>query len=233
MKQIAFIADLHLNEKDFHKTQYFLHWLLTEANNLDSLYILGDLFDYYLGDNCMTSLNLQIAQALSSVGDNGVEIYIMHGNRDFLIGNDFCDEAGAVLISDPYLIDEFNYHIMLTHGDLFCTNDAQYLHYRAIIRNPWLLKLLNYVPKFIKQKLAVKLRNQSQTVQIDRPFVDLDLQALHSQSDNANLIIHGHTHKPAIHNEQITRIVLGDWTNTATILILDDNGYHMKTLQIK
>lgn len=220
-----FIADLHLNENRPDITGLFIHFLRTEARNSDALYILGDLFDYWIGDDDQTPFHLHVMQELKQLTQSGVPCYFICGNRDFLIGQDFATATGVKLLSEPYLADLYGTPTLLLHGDSLCTDDVGYQRFRRIIRNPLLLALARRLPLQWRRRLATKLRSHSKS---NRPLspeqlkkMDVTTSAVQAvfQQHQVQHIIHGHTHKPAVHEyPQGTRIVLGDWYEQGSIL---------------
>lgn len=215
-----FISDLHLEEARPDITGAFLSFLKDKALGIERLYILGDFFEAWIGDDERTPLQEQVANALREVRDSGTNIYLMHGNRDFLIGEDFCERAGATLLNDPTVIDLYGTPTLLMHGDSLCTADVEYQKFRTNMRNPQMVKMLLARPLEDRQQMARQLReismakNQSKAETI----MDVTPEEVIRELENHNVqqIIHGHTHRPAVHKLNANggparRIVLGDW----------------------
>jgi UDP-2,3-diacylglucosamine hydrolase len=214
------ISDLHLEESRPDITRAFLHFLDSRASQADALYILGDFFDAWIGDDGMSPFQHSIASALRHLSDQGLRIYLMHGNRDFLIGQVFCREAGCQLLNDPCVHAFGDERVLLMHGDSLCTDDLGYMRLRRILRNPLTLWLLRHLPLRKRHALARKLRNESreQTRMKAAEITDVSppevLRVMHQHG--VRTLIHGHTHRPAQHALQLDgqpaqRIVLGDW----------------------
>ncbi|WP_111976700.1 UDP-2,3-diacylglucosamine diphosphatase [Algibacillus agarilyticus] len=231
-----FISDLHLSENRPDITAMFVDFLTSLNPKTDTLYILGDFFDYWIGDDDPSTWLLPIKQALKKVSDDGIAIYFMVGNRDFAIGKRFCKACGMTLLSDPSIVKLYQQRILLMHGDILCTDDVSYQKFRRIIRNPIVLFVLRHLPLRTRHKIAQKLRQESQQKQsqVQMSILDVNTQAVAKCMDDwqVDLLIHGHTHRPRIHNHaratnRGTRIVLGDWYDQGSILELDEDGYSL------
>ncbi|MEW8382360.1 MAG: UDP-2,3-diacylglucosamine diphosphatase, partial [Candidatus Thiodiazotropha taylori] len=153
MTQQLFISDLHLSAEGADRLQLFLDFLRFRATKAQTLYILGDLFDAWLGDDDRQSIAVEVRQALQALNQSGTQLKIMHGNRDFLLGEDFCQASGAQLISDPYLIDLYGTPTLLMHGDLLCTDDQEYQAFRKQIRSAEFAN--HFLSLSIDQRIAV------------------------------------------------------------------------------
>lgn len=215
-----FISDLHLEESRPDITGAFLGFLKTHAMGVEQLYILGDFFEAWIGDDERTPLQEQVAAALREVRDSGTEIFLMHGNRDFLIGNDYCERAGATLLDDPTVIDLYGTPALLMHGDSLCTADVEYQKFRANMRNPQMQKMMLARPLEDRQQMARQLRQMSMAKNQGKAEDIMDVTpeevVRELEHHGVQLMIHGHTHRPAIHDleangEPARRIVLGDW----------------------
>lgn len=215
-----FISDLHLEESRPDITGAFLGFLKTHAMGVERLYILGDFFEAWIGDDERTPLQEQVAAALREVRDSGTEIFLMHGNRDFLIGNDYCERAGATLLDDPTVIDLYGTPALLMHGDSLCTADVEYQKFRANMRNPKMQKMMLARPLKDRQQMARQLRQMSMAKNQGKAEDIMDVTpeevVRELEHHGVQLMIHGHTHRPAIHDleangEPARRIVLGDW----------------------
>lgn len=215
-----FISDLHLEESRPDITGAFLGFLKTHAMGVERLYILGDFFEAWIGDDERTPLQEQVAAALREVRDSGTEIFLMHGNRDFLIGNDYCERAGATLLDDPTVIGLYGTPVLLMHGDSLCTADVEYQKFRANMRNPQMQKMMLARPLEDRQQMARQLRQMSMAKNQGKAedIMDVTPEEVVKELEHhgVQLMIHGHTHRPAIHDleangEPARRIVLGDW----------------------
>tara|TARA_B100000214_G_scaffold144843_1_gene103564 strand:+ start:1879 stop:2604 length:726 start_codon:yes stop_codon:yes gene_type:complete len=215
-----FISDLHLEESRPDITEAFLGFLNGTASGVDQLYILGDFFEAWIGDDERTPLQEQIAAALRKLRDSGTDIFLMHGNRDFLIGEDFCKRAGATLLDDPTVIDLHGTPTLLMHGDSLCTADVEYQKFRANMRNPQWQQMILQRPLEDRQQMARQLREISMAKNQGKEEFIMDVTPEEVVKDmeahGVQRMIHGHTHRPAVH-ELIAnglpakRIVLGDW----------------------
>lgn len=233
---ILLISDLHLEQERPDISRAFLHFLETRAPQAEALYILGDFFEVWIGDDAMTSFQRSIAQALRQLSDSGTRIYLMHGNRDFMLGKVFCREAGCTLLSDPSLVELGGEKVLLMHGDSLCTQDAAYMRLRRWLRNPLSLLILRNLPLATRRKLARKLRNESraQTRMKASDIVDVTLAEVPRvmAAHGVRTLIHGHTHRPAIHPLQVAgqparRIVLGDWDSQGWALQIDGQDWQL------
>lgn len=215
-----FISDLHLEESRPDITRAFLAFLHDHAVSAQALYILGDFFEAWIGDDEHTPLQEQIAAALKQTSSAGTSVYVMHGNRDFLLGQDYCQRIGATLLSDPTVIDLYGTPTLLMHGDSLCTADVEYQKFRAGMRNPKTQQMLLARPLKDRQLMARQLRELSMAKNKGKAQAIMDVTPeevvrVMEQHDVPQLI-HGHTHRPARHplyikNQPAERIVLGDW----------------------
>jgi len=215
-----FISDLHLEETRPDITGAFLRFLDEKTPGTERLYILGDFFEAWIGDDERTPLQEQVASALKAVCDRGTEIFLMHGNRDFLIGEDYCQRAGATLLDDPTVIDLYGTPTLLMHGDSLCTADEEYQKFRANMRNPQMQKMMLARPLEDRQKMARQLRDMSMAKNQGKAEAIMDVTpeevVREMEAHGVQRMIHGHTHRPAIHDltangQPAKRIVLGDW----------------------
>lgn len=236
-----FISDLHLEAKRPDITRAFLHLLRTRATEADALYILGDFFEVWLGDDNPDPLADEISAALLELSRKGIAIYLMHGNRDFLIGKDFCRRSGATLLKDPTLIQINGERVLLMHGDSLCTDDIDYLRMRRWLRNPLSLFILRNLPLKTRHRIGRKLRNESQQrtqyKTADITDVNNDEVVRVMRSRRVTTLIHGHTHRPAVHPLQLggqpaQRVVLGDWDKAGWVLQVDEDGYRLESFEL-
>ena len=232
---ILLISDLHLEEQRPDITRAFLHFLQTRARGAEALYILGDFFEVWIGDDGMSPFQHSIARALRELSDAGTRIFLMHGNRDFLIGRAFCREAGCTLLKEPSLVRFNDEPVLLMHGDSLCTLDVGYMKLRRTLRNPLSLFILRNLPLSTRHKLARKLRSESraQTSMKAREIIDVtpDEVPRVMAEHGVRTLIHGHTHRPAVHELEVNgqparRIVLGDWDRQGWALQVDASGLH-------
>lgn len=231
---ILLISDLHLEEERPDITRAFLHFLATRASQAEALYILGDFFEVWIGDDAMTPFQQSIADALRALSERGTRIYLMHGNRDFMLGKGFCRAAGCTLLGDPSVVALGGERVLLMHGDSLCTRDEGYMRLRRLLRNPLSLFILRHLPLSTRRKLARKLRNESraQTRMKASDIIDVTPELIPRvlAEHGVRILIHGHTHRPATHELDVDghtarRIVLGDWDQQGWALQVDENGF--------
>ena len=222
MRATLFISDLHLSDARSPVNALFFRFLETATSEAASLYILGDLFDYWVGDDQLEhdSVGRNVAAALRRLAEAGTKIYLMHGNRDFLIGKRFATEAGLILLPDPVLIDLNNKPTLLLHGDTLCTDDIAYQQFRLQARDPAWQREILAKPYSDRQTLAKSIRMQSDSEKSGKPeeIMDVTPSSVETvfRSYDYPTIIHGHTHRPATHRHVIDghicqRWVLADW----------------------
>lgn len=237
-----FISDLHLCAERQSVSDRFLRFLNEEAQDADSLYILGDLFESWVGDDQINAHDQSIIDALAQAHQQGLPLYFMHGNRDFLINQIFATQSGCALLKDPTLITLYGHSILLMHGDTLCTHDKPYQRFRKIVRSACFQQLFQKLPFSLRTGVARFMRNRStrSTPQSQRTprYYDVALDSVYQTMRHyqCQTLIHGHTHKPGIANfilDQMpaTRIVLGDWHDTgAVVLVYGTDGPRLKTL---
>lgn len=233
---ILLISDLHLEEERPDITRAFLDLLTGRARAAESLYILGDFFEVWIGDDAMSPFQLSICQALRELSDSGTQVFLMHGNRDFMLGRAFCKAAGCTLLGDPSVVQLNGEPVLLMHGDSLCTRDEAYMRMRRYLRNPLTLFVLRHLPLRTRHKLARKLRSESraQTRMKANDIVDVTPEEIPRVMTQYGVrtLIHGHTHRPAIHKLQVgdepaKRIVLGDWDRQGWALQVDEQGFQL------
>ncbi|WP_025733914.1 UDP-2,3-diacylglucosamine diphosphatase [Carnimonas nigrificans] len=215
-----FIADLHLSPSHPDLTQAFYDYLEYRAAEAATLYIIGDLFDYWIGDDAMGDFEHEVAAKIAAYADTGKDVYFIHGNRDFLIGEAFANEAHLTLLDDPSLIMLGDVPVLLAHGDAMCTDDEQYMEFRAMMRNPqWQQQALE-MPIEARQAIAEQFRADSSDANANKPqnIMDVNQQAVAELMGEYQVrtLIHGHTHRPEVHDfdvngELMRRYVVGDW----------------------
>ena len=215
-----FIADLHLSEHEPAITAGFLRFLQEQAIHANALYILGDFFDFWIGDDDPNPLHQRIAQALMALKNAGVPCYFIHGNRDFLIGSRFAKESGMTLLPQEKVLEIEQHRILILHGDTLCTDDDAYQRYRNTVHNKFIPRLFLLLPLTILLRIAKKMRSRSQSSNQykSEAIMDVNAQAVINtfKQFNTQWMIHGHTHRPAIHTVDIDgkphyRGVLGAW----------------------
>ena len=230
---ILLISDLHLEEQRPDISRAFLRFLRERAVQAEALYILGDFFEVWIGDDGMSPFQHEIAAALRQLRESGTRIFLMHGNRDFLIGQAFCRAAGCTLLNDPSVVELAGERVLLMHGDSLCTADHAYLRMRRLLRNPLSLFILRHLPLGQRRKLARTLRSasQTQTPMKAREITDVTPAevARVMAEHRVHTLIHGHTHRPAVHElsvngQPVQRIVLGDWDRHGWALQIDERG---------
>jgi UDP-2,3-diacylglucosamine hydrolase len=231
-----FISDIHLDANSAAQSKLLLNFLATEARQADALYILGDLFAIWLGDDLHEPYSDQLINALQELSAHNVPIYFLRGNRDFLIGDQFCRTAKCQLLPEQLIVNLYGQNVLLTHGDLLCTADKDYQRFRKIVQHPILNKFFLGLPIKWRKKLGMWIKSKSKRAPKNPAVYDVELSTVADwfTLNNVHLMIHGHTHKPAIHNYGTnTRIVLGDWTaKSAQILAFSSAGFELKDLAL-
>lgn len=221
-----FISDLHLSPDHPRLVRGFLALLKEYQTKNTQLYILGDWFNAWIGDDYTAPWLDEIINALQKFSSAGNQVYFQVGNRDFALGQKFLDQFEGILLPDVYNLEINHMKIRLEHGDALCTDDIAYQRFRKVIRNPVLLGLIKRTPLSFRQKLANGFRKKSsETKQLKSyDIMDVNAQAVQSAIEQVDYLIHGHTHRPEIHQIQNKqRIVLGDWrTDSAWILELNE-----------
>ena len=226
-----FISDLHLHQTRPEVTgvfQAFIDELLSLSTPNPELYILGDLFEFWIGDDYEDPLYSEITNQLKNLVKSGIKTYLMHGNRDFLIGENFLSKTGIELLKEPTIFSYKDKNIMLSHGDQFCIDDIEYQAYRKIVRNrEWQRSFLSF-PIDKRLNILNEARDASIQSQEMKPNAIMDVNenevAAVIQKNNIDILIHGHTHRPRSHTidfgtKQSVRLVLGDWSASSTKII--------------
>ncbi len=224
-----FISDLHLCKQRPDITSMFKSFLENKARHARALYILGDLFEYWLGDDALDETALTVAKWLKSLNESGVTIYYMAGNRDFLLGDAYAQKSGMQIISEPHVIELNGEKTLLIHGDAECTDDVPYQQARIMLRNPeWQAGFLSKsIPERIAFAEQARKQSEAHTQGASMEIMDVNQSAIEAlfQQHQVKQMIHGHTHRPAIHeNNGTRRIVLGDWHKQASYLAYNDSG---------
>jgi UDP-2,3-diacylglucosamine hydrolase len=234
-----FVSDLHLDAAYPEAARQFSELLRGEARTADSLYILGDLFEHWVGDDDLDTCRRDVCAELRSLCASGVPCFVMHGNRDFLLGREFAGATGCTLLPDPTVINLYGERILLTHGDALCTADHAYQQLRVQVRRPgWQRRFLR-LPLHSRRALAGAARSGSQQhMQRAVPqIMDVTAAAVSDvmRACQVHRLIHGHTHRPAVHSLAIdgdaaTRVVLGAWYEQGSLLRVSPAGYALATL---
>ncbi len=229
MSTSLIIADLHLVSNEVEKTQLFINFCQQEASKADQLFILGDLFNTWLGDDLSLSNYQSVVSTLKQLSQS-TTIFIMSGNRDFLLAEEFEQASGAKIINSPYLLETNNLQYVLTHGDELCTDDESYQQLKSVLQHPITKYIFLRLPKKWRLKLSGQLRKKSVESQQykTREIMDVNPQTVNKLMEkypNSDLI-HGHTHRANTHVEKtFARYVLGDWSNTqGNAIKIDKNG---------
>ncbi|MGH8325224.1 MAG: UDP-2,3-diacylglucosamine diphosphatase [Steroidobacteraceae bacterium] len=215
-----FVSDLHLDAGAPAAIEQFLEFLAGAAARAETLYILGDLFESWIGDDDPDPEKARVCRALRSLGERGVPCFVLHGNRDFLLGDEFCERTGSVLLPDPVVVELAGERVLLTHGDALCTDDPAYQELRSAVRSPAWQRRFLALPVEVRAGLAAQARagSQSHTRRTVQAIMDVNEQAVAEafRATGTRRIIHGHTHRPGIHeglldDAAVHRIVLGAW----------------------
>lgn len=231
-----FISDLHLSGERPGIIRLFLDFLQQQATQSEGLYILGDLFEFWIGDDAVPVEMEPVVRALAELKNKGVPVFIMRGNRDFLLASGFTKISGCTLLDDPTVINLYGAPTLLMHGDTLCTDDTDYQQFRQQVRDPaWQSEFLS---RSVDERIAIakQARQESKTRTKEKPeeIMDVNAQAVEETfcQFHVSQMIHGHTHRPAIHkliinNKTVKRIVLGDWYTQESILRVDADGYQL------
>ena len=224
MQKTYFIADLHLSENRPHLLALFRQFMQEQAPEAEKLYILGDLFDFWIGDDEHSNLISEVQQLIKHLTEQGVPCYFQHGNRDFLIGKKFANACGLTLLPTYQVIDLYGTPTLLCHGDTLCVDDVKYQHYRKKVHQKWRQWLFLHLPLKVRLKIAEKIRAKSRQDKQLKSTEIMDVNAAFVQQMFAQFhvtqMIHGHTHRQKHHEipPHFHRIVLGDWGETSSLL---------------
>ncbi|EMX8931326.1 UDP-2,3-diacylglucosamine diphosphatase [Enterobacter asburiae] len=231
-----FIADLHLQTEEPAITAGFLRFLRGEAKSADALYILGDLFEAWIGDDDPNPLHREMAAAIHALVDSGVPCYFIHGNRDFLIGKRYARESGMTLLPEEQVLDLYGRRVLIMHGDTLCTDDTGYLAFRAKVHTSWIQKVFLALPLFIRNRIAARMRAGSKAANSSKSMTIMDVnpQAVVSvmEKHGVQWLIHGHTHRPDVHSliangEPAHRVVLGAWHTEGSMVKVTPEGVEL------
>lgn len=238
MPSTLVIADLHLSPEYDDITQCFLKFLHDEHGKHQALYILGDLFEAWIGDDDINDFTQTIANAIHHFADT-TPVYFSHGNRDFLMGNSYARRCGMTLLPEEYQTEFYGKQVLLMHGDQLCIDDVAYQKFRKKSRSWWWQTLIKAFPLSYRRRTAVKMRKKSQMSQMNKSDAIMDVaerEVVRVMDENEiDYLIHGHTHRPAIHNlnEHQKRVVVGDWYTQGSVLTVSDSGIELSTLPFK
>ena len=236
-----FISDLHLDASRPQITELFLDFLASQARGAESLYILGDLFEAWLGDDDPDPHHARVAAALSELSGSGVPVAFLVGNRDFLLGQDYARRAGMELLTEPVRIDLHGTPTLLLHGDVLCTDDTEYQAFRAVVRQPGWQKEFLERPLEERRLMAAQAREHSRSRgrTLDAEIMDVNADAVAEafRTHAVPRMIHGHTHRPHIHRIEVDgepreRIVLGDWYEQGSVLEVDAGSAELTALPL-
>jgi UDP-2,3-diacylglucosamine hydrolase len=228
-----FISDLHIDASHPAITEQFLGFLATEARDAEALYILGDLFESWVGDDAADTAQSAAIAGIHALTAHGVPCFVMHGNRDFLLSESFCRASGAQLLPDPLIVYLYGEPVLVMHGDALCTDDRAYQRLRATVRETeWQRQFLALSIKSRRALAgAARVGSQAHTAAVHYAITDVNADSVAAalRSAGTATLLHGHTHRPAIHALRVdgrpcTRIVLGDWYDQASLLRWNDNG---------
>ena len=244
-----FVSDLHLDPARPEITALFLRFLQREAASADALYILGDLVEAWVGDDDPSSTGQQVADGLRRLADAGVPVYFVHGNRDFLVGQDYAGRAGMRILPDPAVVSLYGEPVLVMHGDLLCTDDHAYQAFRAQTRDPHWQAMVLAQPLAARQAFAAQARQASMSRQQDmidgdrasfEAVTDVNPQAVEATLARFGVatLVHGHTHRPAMHAVRIgdregRRIVLGDWYEQGSVLRVSPGRFELQSLPLQ
>jgi UDP-2,3-diacylglucosamine hydrolase len=236
---ILFISDLHIDDSRPAIIEQFLKFLRTEAANAEALYILGDLFESWVGDDAPDGAQTAAIAGLRALTTSGVPCFVMHGNRDFLLSAQFCRMSGARLLPDPVIITLYGEPVLVMHGDALCTDDVAYQRLRAAVRDAEWQRQFLALSIAARRSIAGAARSGSQahTAAVEYAITDVNPEtvALALRGAGTLKLVHGHTHRPAVHELQIdgkprSRIVLGDWYDQGSVLRWDHRGPQLAAL---
>ncbi len=237
-----FISDLHLSADRPDITQCFLSFMEQETQHIDALYVLGDLFEMWIGDDDDSPFHQQIKHAFKQLTDRGTPCYFIHGNRDFLIGKRFAKETGMTLLPEHHIANLYGIPTLILHGDTLCIADEAYQKYRKKVHNPCLQWLFSCLPLNTRQRIGNKMRSGSSQNNQQKSAEIMDVTASEVErvmaQDGVYRMIHGHTHRPDIHEltvngQPAVRIVLGDWYDHGSVLVITPDDYQLETRQFQ
>ena len=234
-----FISDLHLDDSRPETTALLQNFLDDETSAADALYILGDLFEFWLGDDVPSECSIEVAAAISRLADRGLPCYFMHGNRDFLLKEAYAKSAGMTLLAEEHVVELYGERVLLLHGDSLCTDDLPYQQFRAMVRNPaWQQDFLARPPQE-RLQIARQARDASAEHKgnVEMAIMDVNPDEVIAAFERHEVLrmIHGHTHRPATHDLEVNghaaqRIVLSDWYTQGSVLRVGPGNYELSML---
>ncbi len=233
------MSDLHIDANSPQIIAQFLSVLAGEARGADALYILGDLFESWIGDDAADAGQASAIEGIKALTASGVPCFVMHGNRDFLLGKRFCEASGATLLSDPVIVTLYGERVLVMHGDALCTDDRAYQRLRATVRSAEWQRQFTALSVASRRALAGAARDGSRTHTAAVAYTITDVNphsvAAAVRAAGTRMLLHGHTHRPAIHPFDVdghpcTRIVLGDWHVQGSLLRWDHTGPELRSL---
>ena len=234
-----FVSDLHIDQDQPEIAAQFLGLLAGEARQADALYVLGDLFEVWIGDDDPDPLKRRVLQGLHDLGESGVQCHFLRGNRDFLSGEVFAGRSGCRMLDDLESIDLYGTPVLLLHGDTLCIDDHRYQEFRRMVRGDEWQRHFLAQPVHHRQAMARQARDASRahTETMPTEIMDVAQSAVNAVMRDAGIytMIHGHTHRPAVHHFELdgqpaTRIVLGDWYDQGSVLRWSPDGYSLDVL---
>jgi len=237
MQPVLFISDLHLHSSRPDITRLFIDFLQNEAGEASALYILGDLFEFWIGDDDNREEYGEVIEQLKQLTSTGTPVYFMCGNRDFLVGEDFSKQTGCIILDDPSVINLFGENVLLMHGDTLCTDDQDYQAFRAEVRSEaWQANVMSMpIDERIEYFQSLREASRKSIQEKATEIMDVNQTAVEKsmRDSGVSTLIHGHTHRPDIHhflidNQPARRIVLGDWYDQGSVLVCDEAGFRLE-----
>ena len=232
-----FISDIHLSEDSPHLTNAFKAFLDESRESCTHLFILGDLFEIWIGDDAHTPYHQEVKKILKDFTSDGPKTFFMHGNRDFLIGEAFANEVGISILPDPYALNINGLNVILSHGDFLCTDDIEYMDFRNKVRSKEWQK--DFLSKDVNERneIANSLRSGSKdaTSKKSLDITDANIETVNNfiEKNKPDIFIHGHTHRPKIHeHNSAKRLVLGDWNESGWYCSIKDKDINLKEFKI-
>ncbi len=241
MSVTYFIADLHLSPERPDITACLKAFLAHQGTEAEALYVLGDLFESWIGDDDITPFNAEVADMFAAFAASGKPVYFIRGNRDFMLGEAFCQRAGMTLLPEQQVIDLYGTPTVILHGDELCTLDKDYQRFRKTARSWWWPRLMLALPLWVRRRIAGNIRKTSYSKQqrLSLEIMDVTPQAVCDtfKKHGVRQMIHGHTHRPNIHVHDVNgqpakRIVLGDWYEQGSMLRVSDEELQLVALPL-
>lgn len=227
-----FISDLHLSGLRPEKIELFRAFCERAKNVAQAVYILGDLFEVWVGDDDNEQMHLDVTSQLRQLADSGIQVHVQRGNRDFLFGQGFAGASRAQLLNDFEVVTLAGQPTLLMHGDLLCTRDIKYQRFRRVVHNPWLQRAFLMTPLAWRRRIAAGTQRQTKASMADKPADIMDVEELTVLNTMRRFgvrhLIHGHTHRPKVHHFNLEgaaaeRVVLGDWYQKDSVYVVNSN----------